>query len=743
MAESTRQAPSVVSAWKRISPALVPILAVVTALLLTIPLMIMTGGGGDVGRGLDIAGSAYSALLEGSLGVAINQQVARHDLDQFLALADTTDLQRGGLRSFARSAADLAVVGIDNAERYGEVVSKFPEISRDDFADLAESLPDMAAIGEARLDAMRPLIEVLVEMERADVNALADELAALDALPSERRAELVEEHPALDQYSDADLLAYMKLVDQYGIVRLQRLAERLDILRGAGIPLVDTNGELTPEARELVAIAAINGSVDTVREVYKIAEQLEAAGITDTKALIRQIEIVRGLYSAGLLTNDDVTAAISTELDSALQNNLVVSRPGNRLLIDRVNAPSGAIISNNNTPDNPSDDYTESSYLRLGSSAFIFFPTNLENMLVRAIPFIIVGLAVALGFTAGLFNIGAEGQLYAGAIFAVWVGFSPAFAGLPALIHLPLALIAGIIGGALWGAIPGALKAYTGAHEVIVTIMLNYIAILFVDWLIKSTNPIILLDPAASTPRTPFVNPSARIPPLTAIPWWGFVLAGIIVAALGIYSRREKLQANWRVAVRPLVFGVLTAVGGIFLAWVGTRGTLHIGLIIMILTVWFINWFLNKTTLGFELRTVGANPDAARYAGMSVRRNIILAMALSGALAGLAGTIEITGVQHNMQPAFFSGLGFDAIAVALLARTQPRNMIAAGLLWGSLLAGAGLMQVRADISIDLVKIIQALIIMFIAADAIIRYIWRVPQPTEKTTVTTFSKGWGS
>ena len=163
----------------------------------------------------------------------------------------------------------------------------------------------------------------------------------------------------------------------------------------------------------------------------------------------------------------------------------------------------------------------------------------------------------------------------------------------------------------------------------------------------------------------------------------------------------------------------------------------------MLLTVWFTDWFLNKTTLGFELRTVGSNPDAARYAGMNVQRNIILAMALSGALAGLAGTIEITGVQFNMQPAFFSGFGFDAIAVALLARTNPRSMIAAGLLWGSLLAGAGLMQVRADISIDLVKIIQALIIMFIAADTIIRYLWRVPQPVRKDAISTFSKGWGS
>jgi simple sugar transport system permease protein len=129
---------------------------------------------------------------------------------------------------------------------------------------------------------------------------------------------------------------------------------------------------------------------------------------------------------------------------------------------------------------------------------------------------------------------------------------------------------------------------------------------------------------------------------------------------------------------------------------------------------------------------------------MSVPRNIVLAMALSGALAGLAGTIQVSGVQFNMQPAFFAGLGFDAIAVALLARTNPRNMIAAGFLWGGLLTGAGLMQINANISVDLVRIIQALIIMFIAADTIIRYLWRVPgADKDEKLASTFSKGWGS
>jgi simple sugar transport system permease protein len=158
--------------------------------------------------------------------------------------------------------------------------------------------------------------------------------------------------------------------------------------------------------------------------------------------------------------------------------------------------------------------------------------------------------------------------------------------------------------------------------------------------------------------------------------------------------------------------------------------------------VYFTDWFLNRTTLGFELRTVGANADAARYAGMNVRRNIIFALALSGALAGLAGAVQISGTEFKMQPELLAGIGFDSIAVALLARNNPRNMIAAGLLWGALLTGAGLMQVRADISIDLVKIIQALIIMFVAADAIVRAVWRVPKPSEKATVM-FSKGWGS
>lgn len=313
-------------------------------------------------------------------------------------------------------------------------------------------------------------------------------------------------------------------------------------------------------------------------------------------------------------------------------------------------------------------------------------PTAIMNTIVRSTPFIISGLAVALGFKAGLFNIGAEGQLYAGALLAVFVGIT--FTGLPAFIHVPLAILAGAVGGMLYGALPGYLKARTGAHEVINTIMLNYIAIRLTDWLIKSRTPYLLGDPAdASGSRTRFIAESARLP---SIP--------------------------------------------------GTD--LHAGILLAVGLVFAVYWLLYRTTIGFELRTVGTNPNAARYAGMRVPRTIVLAMALSGMLAGLAGAGEVLGREYALQSGFFAGLGFDSIAVALLARSNPLAMIPAGLLWGGLLTGARLMQVRAELSIDLIKIVQALIIMFVAADQIIRWLYRIRQG-KGDQQTIFSRGWGS
>lgn len=332
------------------------------------------------------------------------------------------------------------------------------------------------------------------------------------------------------------------------------------------------------------------------------------------------------------------------------------------------------------------DQTTVVRLLRLGERSIVFIPRNLVATIVRSTPFLLAGLAVAVGFKAGLFNIGAEGQLYAGALLAVWVGFHPALVDLPALLHIPLAMLFGILGGMIWGAIPGFLKARTGAHEVINTIMMNAIAIRLADWLIKSRDPLILLDTTATVPRTPYIAKSAEYPALGGT---------------------------------PLHMGILVAVAASFAVW----------------------WFLYRTTLGFELRTVGANPSAAKYAGMSVTRNIVLAMAISGGLAGLAGAGEVLGVQHNLPPGFFAGVGFDSIAIALLAKTNPFAMIPAAFLWGGLLNGAGLMQIRADISIDLVKIIQALIVMFVAADQIVRAIWRVRARRREEEVI-FSRGWG-
>ncbi len=743
MAERTLRGPEALNPaarwWKRLSPRLVPLFAVITALVIGVPFMIITSGRGNVSRGLQIAGTAYAALLEGSVGVTINDLLSPDDVALVHTLAQNAELTRRQVSRLASVTETLPAIGADTVRRYGALLQRLGDMDDDAIDTLGATIPDIDAVGVDTLNAMRPLIADLSQMDRGDVAALAEPYGALETLTPEERAPLDAALPSAAQYSDADLLRYMKIVNTERIAKLERLIAQLDVLNSLGID------PISPEAGDLVAIAAQKTS--TTRDQVDALARLDAAGGFDPVEIAKQLTVVKSLYDADLLTDDDVATALDTELPGVIQNNLVVRRPGTgrqSLLIDLgKNVPAGIIYTDNNTPDNPADDRPDAVYLRLGSSVFLFFPSRLEDMLVRAIPFVIAGLAVALAFKAGLFNIGGTGQLYAGGTITAWVGFSPLFASLPAIIHIPLALILGVIGGALWGGIAGALKAYTGAHEVITTIMLNFVAIRLVDWLIKSTNPVILLDTSASLPRTPYISPTAQLPTFDELsPIW-FILAGIAVAAWGWWRYQKRIVADRRAAIRPLINGVLVTILGFFLGWVSVRSNLHIGLVIMVLIVWVTNWFLERTTVGFELRTVGANPDAARYAGMSVQANMVLAMLLSGGLAGLAGSVEISGVKFAMQPEFFANLGFDAIAVALLARTNPRNMIAAGLLWGGLLSGANLMQVRAGISIDLVLIIQALIIMFIAADQIIRYLWRVPEPTlEERAAATVAMGWG-
>ena len=316
---------------------------------------------------------------------------------------------------------------------------------------------------------------------------------------------------------------------------------------------------------------------------------------------------------------------------------------------------------------------------------------RINASLGRSTPFIGAALAVAFAFRAGLFNIGAEGQLLVGATAAAWVGTFSWLADLPGPLSILLIVLAGTLGGGLWGAIPGALKARTGAHEVITTIMLNSIAILVVRWLVTSQDPLILRDTSSSVPRTQTLPESARLPEL-----------------------------------------------------ISTSPPLHLGFVIAIALcglVWFI---LSRTTFGFEVRTVGTNADAAKYAGMGVNRTIVAVMALSGAFAGIAAAGEITGTSGFLSPGVFVGIGFDAIAIALLARANPFAIILTALLWGSMLSGAGLMQQEAGLSINAVRIVQALVLLFVAADVIVRTIFRVrrtgPTALETTQVTS---GWGA
>lgn len=292
--------------------------------------------------------------------------------------------------------------------------------------------------------------------------------------------------------------------------------------------------------------------------------------------------------------------------------------------------------------------------------------------LVQSTPYIFGGLAVALGFRAGLFNIGVEGQIFIGAVTGVWAGY--AIGGLPAIVHIPLAMLFGALGGAAWGFIPGILKAKTGAHEVITTIMMNYIAFRLVDWLLK----VPMQDPNEFTPKTPWIFETAKLP---------------------------------RFFDTPIRF--------------------HLGFFIAILMAILVYLLLFKTTWGFELRMVGTNPNAARYAGIKITTATVVAMVLSGALAGMAGANEVLGVNYRLLPAFSSGYGFDSIALALLGKTHPFGVILSSLLFGFLRNGARSMQLTVGVPIDIVSILQALILAFIAAPAIIRTIYRLREPKHK------------
>ncbi|QED47605.1 ABC transporter permease [Cytobacillus dafuensis] len=277
-------------------------------------------------------------------------------------------------------------------------------------------------------------------------------------------------------------------------------------------------------------------------------------------------------------------------------------------------------------------------------------------------PYILAGLAVGFAFKTGLFNIGVEGQLIVGWLASVWVGV--AF-DLPKIIHLPLAVLAAAAAGALWAFIPGFLKARFRVHEVIVTIMLNYVALHLSNYLIRTVL-------SEKSDRTPNIHDTAS-------------LKSPFLEGLTDYSR------------------------------------LHWGIVIALICV-FIMWFiLQKTTLGYELKAVGFNQHASEYAGMNVRKNIILSMVISGAFAGLAGAMEGLGTfGYAPVRGGFTGVGFDGIAVALLGGSAPIGIVLAALLFGSLKVGALNMPLEAGVPNELVDIIIALIVFFVGASYMIR-----------------------
>jgi len=307
-----------------------------------------------------------------------------------------------------------------------------------------------------------------------------------------------------------------------------------------------------------------------------------------------------------------------------------------------------------------------------------FYP--LSETLVTAVPLLFAGLAVALAFRSGLFNIGAQGQFIFGAIGASYVGFAYE---LPPLIHVPLVLIVGIVLGGLFGGFVGLLKAKTGAHEVIVTIMLNYIASLFVLWLLKTQA---FLRAERQDPISPEVNSSAQL---------------------------------------PKIFG-----GDL---------RLHFGIFIALATTWFVWWLLTRSTIGFKFRAVGANSNAARTAGISVPFVTTATMFISGGLAGLGGAVHLIGTEYALTAGIAGSIGFDAITVALLGQAKPLGTLLGALLFGALQTGSRTLLSNTGTPSEIVQVIQALIVLFIATPMLLKRVFRLKNTVESNTLT--AKGW--
>ncbi len=325
------------------------------------------------------------------------------------------------------------------------------------------------------------------------------------------------------------------------------------------------------------------------------------------------------------------------------------------------------------------------AYLALPKGAFDGW-RPLNETIVATTPLLLAGLAVAITFKAGLFNIGGTGQMLMGGMGAVWIGFTM---NGPGIVQVPLGILAGMVCGMLWGIVPGLLKARAGVHEVISTIMMNFMAASLVLYTLKTDA---FVREGRSDPISKLVTPEGRLPRL-----FGFL-------------DRPELRA-------------------------------HIGFLIAIAAAIFFWWLLERTTIGFEIRAQGANSSAARYAGMKPGLLIVTSFVIAGGFAGLAGASEVLGTQGRATQGFAGSIGFDAIAVALLGRSSPTGTALAALLFGALQAGGQKMQVDTGVPVDLVLILRALIILFIAAPLLMKAIWRIK--AEGAAAGPSFGGWGS
>ncbi|WP_083966627.1 ABC transporter permease [Demequina globuliformis] len=378
--------------------------------------------------------------------------------------------------------------------------------------------------------------------------------------------------------------------------------------------------------------------------------------ILESSTLVVVMAVVAALLIAGILicfADEDVRAAAG----------YFFSQPGDTFsaIGDALGGAYSAIF--------------QGAVVNFQANDFVGFIKPFTQTLTMATPLLFAGLGLGIGFRAGLFNIGAQGQLLIGATLGAYIGF--AF-HLPFPIHLLLAVVGAALGGAVWGFIPGFLKARTGAHEVIVTIMLNYIALYLVAYLLTREA---FQREGSNNPISPIVDESAQYPLL-----------------LG-----DNFNLHW---------GFVLALGGAWFAW----------------------WLMERSTLGFELRAVGANSHAARTAGMNVSKAYILVMVIAGAFAGLAGSAQVLGTEKVLTTATAGSIGFDAITVALLGRSRPLGTVFAAILFGGLRAAGPTLQVQAGLPVDIVLVIQALIVLFIAAPPLIRSMFRLPAPTHEKEV---------